>query len=246
MSLSVNEAWNTVALEERIELIPHAQANGILGAMIFVLLMGSIGWGFDQINVLWAGIIGSFFVMPLFTSRAWRKTKPKIILSYLAARSVARRYAYGFGIRELDIVLVFKGYLEEVFQNAEERAFAQKDETVDFESGRDNTKEVWICLLRGGIVAISERMGGAKLEFATFLDRDTKCSVQDPQGPGDSAAVTIVGSGKAKHREVVITSQYPGSLYVFHKQTGRLIYEAAELQKKIEQMAADQKKIANS
>ncbi|MCC6932056.1 MAG: hypothetical protein IT292_02230 [Deltaproteobacteria bacterium] len=237
MALSVDEAWNSVALEERIELISRAQANGVLAAICFILVAGSLGYGWDQIWLLWGGVIASFLVLPLFTSRSWRKRKPVVILSYLAARSVARRYAYGYGIRDLDIILIFRGTMEEQYTSEEDKAFARKDETFDFETGYQDKRDVWICLLRGGIVAISERMGGAKLEYTTMLDKDTQCEVHEAKDINDTTIVTVKGSGKAKGRQVVFTSNYPGALYVFHRQLARLIVEATLLANKLAELA---------
>ena len=245
MALSENQAWNSVALEERIELISKSQADGVLASLVFLTLSGSIGYGFNQIWLLAAGALGAFLIIPLFTSRSWRKQKPAIIMSYLAARSVARRYAYGYGIRNLDIILIFRGFLEESYQSAEDKAFAQKDEYIDFESSIEGRKEVWICLLRGGVIAISEKLGGAKLEFATAIDKDSACDSAEPTGQGDMASVTISGSGKSKGRVVVLTSNYPGALYVFRKQCSRLIDEAKQLSQHITELATNQKKLTN-
>ena len=71
-TLNINNAWNAVALEERLELISKAQAQGTVAAVASFFLMGAIAYGFDQIWLLAAGAISAFLAFPLFANHRWR------------------------------------------------------------------------------------------------------------------------------------------------------------------------------
>lgn len=225
-ALSIKDAWNAVAVEERLELLARAKAEGIMAAFCCVLLMGSIAYGFDKIWVLAGGAVASLLVIPLFSSYSWRRNKPALILSYLAVRSVARRYAYGHRMADLDVILIFRGQMEQLFNSEEERQLAKQQETVDFDTHIERQKDVWICLMRGAVAVLSERLGGAKLEFIAPVlpELTTRKPKQGDELP--ERCVIINGLGPSKGRSVAISSSYPGALYVFEKQLARLIQES--------------------
>ena len=227
-SINLKNAWNSVALEERLELVSRAQAEGIIAAMASIFLIGSIAYGFDEIWLLGGGLIASLLVMPLFASYSWRKNKPAAVLSYLAVRSVARRYAFGFNISDLSIILIFRGILEERYENQETEMAIRQHESVEYDQSSGTQKPVWICLMRGGFVALSEKTGGAKLEFVGAVDPNLVCRKPTPQENAPERSVVIQGTGSYRGRKVIISSNYPGALYVFEKQLGRLIDEAVE------------------
>lgn len=227
-TLNINNAWNAVALEERLELISKAQAQGTVAAIASFFLMGSVAYGFDQIWLLTAGAITAFLAFPFFANHRWRHGKPELILSYLAVRTVARRYAFGYRIPELDIILIFRGQLKQVFRTKEEEELYRQQQDVDFSTSRADIKDVWICLLRGGVVILSEKTGGAKLEFITNISSRVICrkpTANEDISP-DSVVVSYEQSGL--HRTVAVTSKYPAALYVFEKQLSRLIEHARE------------------
>lgn len=231
-ALSIRNAWNAVAVEERIELVSRAQAEGIMAAGCFIILMGAIGYGFDQIWVLASGALCSLLIMPLFSSYAWRRLKPEMILKYLAVRSVARRYAYGYKITSYDVILTFRGELEQRYRTKDEQVAAEQSQKVDFfDSDSKKARDVWICLMRGGLVVMSERLGGAKLEFITPIDLDVICREPLPEDEAPEDSAVIIGE---KGRKVIITSRYPGALYVFRKQFPRLIEEFKAKEKALE------------
>ena len=123
--LSIEDAWNSVALEERIELIARSQAFGLACGLACLLAIGAMAYGFDQPWLLLGGALGATTIGPIFSSRHWRRYKPATIMEYLAVRSIARRYAVGFNIREVDIVLIFKGTMKELLSQAELEQIAE-------------------------------------------------------------------------------------------------------------------------
>ncbi len=224
--LTVDDAWNAVALEERLELLSRVHADGVLAGIATILLMGTIGYGFNQISLLVAGFGMMFFTAPMFMSRTWRRAKPALILAYLAVRTMARRYAYGCGIMDLDIVLVYRGFFKEVYHNKEVEEILRQKQVVDFDSApTEQLKQVWICLLRGAVVVLSERPGGAKLEFMGPITNELGLREPTPEESTEPGAIALDGTQISKGRTVVLTTKCPGAHYVFKKQLERLVSE---------------------
>jgi hypothetical protein len=224
-ALSVNDAWNSVAPEERIRLLAQAQAFGLLAAILSFIFVGSVAYGFDQVALLLVGLAVSFLFFPLFANQYWRREKPKLILSYLAARSVARRYAYGYRFKELDIILIMRGSIERVFNNKEEEEiFKLNSRSME---NSNYIEDVWICLLRGGIVILSERPGGAKLEFITKIEPSLVCKQDDKK-----ESVTIQGIVHGEKQQIVLRSNSLGALYVFDRFCNRLVKEISTVKPK--------------
>ncbi len=244
-SLSVNDAWNAVSLEERLEIVSRAKGEGVLAALCFLSFVGSVAYGLDNILILAAGALLSVMVMQIFSSQAWRRMKPELILSYLAVRAVARRHAFAQRIAPLDIVLIFRGTMQDRFGNREEEESYRQSQVVDFHSDLSEERHVWICLLRGGLVMLAERSGGAKLEFLTHVTPETVCRKPNAAEGERENALVIEGSGAHRGRKVVVCSEYPGAMYVFEKQLQRLIFESAESKRRISK-AKEQAALAES
>ncbi|MCB0358789.1 MAG: hypothetical protein KDD44_04115 [Bdellovibrionales bacterium] len=233
-SLTIHNAWNSVALEERLELISRSKAVGCVAGAGFLLLVGSIAYGLDEIWLLAGGALGSVFVMQLFASYAWRRGKPELILKYLAARSVARRYAYGYNILDLDVVLIFRGKAEEEYIDREEEEIVKGLEDVEFGTTMRDKKSVWICLMRGALVLLSERGGGARLEYLTPLTEEVLVSDEVVEDGVTYRKILVEGAGPAKNKILTITSDYPGALYVLARQLERLIAESGKRRARLE------------
>lgn len=244
LNLSVDDAWNAVALEERLELVSKAQAHGLIGCSCSVLLIGTIAYGFDAIWLLWAGMATVPFVFPLFASYSWRRGKPALILAYLAVRAVARRYAYGYNLTDLDIVLIYRGTMKELFKSKEEEALSKHKQTVDFEAPAEAEKLVWICLLRGGVLVLSERAGGAKLDFISPIVPELNVRRPRPEEDGPENAVVIEGCHMSKGRVVMISSNAVAAQYVFDKQLEALLTESRRTAERLEALRATKDKAA--
>ena len=85
-------------------------------------LNGSDRLRFDEVWLLPSGLFGAILIAPLYTSYAWRRERPEIILKYLAVRSVARRFAYGAHLPQIDIVVLFQGQLKELTKYSNDSA----------------------------------------------------------------------------------------------------------------------------
>ena len=227
-ALSEENAWNSVALEERLELVSKCQADGLIAALAFTFMMGAVAYGFDKIYLLFGSLFGAMIIMPMFSSYSWRKGKPALILNYLAARSMARRYGYTSNISELDVVLMFKGETKQEFLNETEQLDHLVGKGEDLDDVSDERMPVWVCLLRGGVVLIAEHAGGAKLVYASPIGRDMVCSVQRDEEGNPTGELSIVGIAHAKGRRVTVSSRFPAAFYVFERQLQRLIAESPD------------------
>lgn len=225
-TLNVYDAWNAVALEERLELISKAKAQGIIFATAVAFLIGAAAYGYDSVYLMFFGMAVALIAFPMSTGRIWRRCKSELILTYLAVRSVARRYGYAYKVPYLDIVLIFRGEYELLYSSDEEKALSEQYREVDFDASTKGKKEVWVCLLRGAVILLSERLGGAKLEFINNIGSSTNCRKPTADESKDGRALVISSGGPHQTKNVLISSKYPGALYVFEKRLGQLIHEA--------------------
>jgi hypothetical protein len=234
-SLVIEDIWNSVALEERIELISKSQASGIISATISIFVISSVGYGLDNIWFLVVALASGFFVFPLFSSQTWRNGKPSMILAYLAVRTVARRYAHGLNLPDIDIILIYKGQFEEIFSNREDEEMHYQSQSISFDTNENSSKqkEVWIVLLRSGFLLLSEKRGGARLEFVTPILSDTSI---DYDQSSKNPTYTIMGSGMNKGRTVRLSSKYQAAHYVFLKRFQAIAFEAAKSQDTLEKL----------
>lgn len=223
--ISVDRAWQAVSLEERIELISRAHATGLLASMTSMLLIGAIAYGFDKIWLLAAGVASSMFVFPLFSSYSWRREKPALILAYLAVRAISRRYAYGYAIPDIDIVFIYRSTIRELYRDAEEEMLHKQRDAIDLEFPGRRQKDVWVVLMRGGIVIMSERLGGAHLEFLTQINHEIVVRKPTEKESSNRRALVIEGVLASKGRTIVLEGKYPAAEYVFEKKLFALVDE---------------------
>lgn len=230
-AINLKNAWNTVALEERLELLNSSKAHGIIAASASFFFIGAVAYGFDKVWLLIAASCSAFIVMPLFTNHSWRQGKSKLILSYLAARSIARRHAHNQRLDNLEILLIFRGKVHPQYDSEEEAILARQASDVEIEGSLAPSKDVWICLFKGGIVALSERRGGARLEFLCGVSPNLSVKKGAVKELSPSALLVTTGDGK----RIAFSSPYSGALLVFEKQLTKLISEAAQMRALLEQ-----------
>ncbi len=232
---SIELAWQAVSLEERLELISKSQASGLIASIACIMAMGAIGYGLDQIYFLVAGLASCTFIFPLFSSYCWRRGKPALILAYLAVRTVGRRYAYAFNVPDIDIIIIYRGVMKQFFNDEEEEEYARQTLTVGVDNTIGSTKEVWVMMMRGGLLLLSEAPGGAKLEFLTHITAESVISPSDdPDMPEGS--LNIRGVGASKGKQIVLGSKYPGAHFVFTKQLDYIVQEHVAWQESQERL----------
>ncbi len=232
-SLAVDEIWQSVSLEERLELISRSQASGLIASLVTVFMVGSIAYGLDKISLLVVAFGCAFFTFPLFSSHTWRTGKPSLILAYLAVRTVARRYAYGFDLPNIDIILIYRAKMQPLFATTEEE-YAHNKKNFDSGSSTRSETPVWVVLMRSGILLLSEKTGGAKLEFVSPIVHDTAIEEYTENLRMGESACTIQGSGVSKGKSVLLKTKYKGAHYVFVKRFQQLVFECVKAQQTLE------------
>ena len=217
-NISVEHIWETIPSEEKERMFFRAQASGMLKSFIFVMMTIAVALGTEQYWIIILGVLTSVLIMPSATEKQWRLQKPSTIIKYLAARSVSKRYAYGYGLKRLEVIQVMRGYIQEVLDKTVPDTDIQATEALDFFNGSlTKKKEVWICLLQSGLIVMSERDGGAKLEFISNYDKGVSAKYL-PTGSLDANnnkmpnAIICSGNVRAKNKIVIITSDCQGGL----------------------------------
>lgn len=207
--LNTEEAWNAVSLEERLELVSRSNGDGVLAALMSATVLGSVAWSLDKIWLFYVGSALSLLFIPLIANLTWRRSKPELILRYLAARAMARRYATAHKIEGSEVAFLFRGV-------------AKVDEGQE---GEVEELAVWICLLRGAVILLSERPGGARLEFLSAISGDSQFSTEDD--PAGRPQLILNGSGIDSGRTCIISSRYVATFYVFQRLFSQLQSGAA-------------------
>lgn len=234
--LLIEDIWQSVALEERLELISKCQASGFTASLVNLFVVGSIAYGFDKISLLAIAVAGSFFVFPLFSSYTWRNGRPSIILAYLAVRTIARRYAYSFDFANLDILLIYRGHAKQIFNSKEEEELHQQRQKIDLNYKGNICKPVWIVLTRGGVIVLSEKKGGAKLEFMTPFTHENAITDTDEDIEINEKGCIIDGTAQSKGKRYLIKSRYKAAQYVFERQFGALVEEQIKAIESLEKL----------
>ncbi len=211
--------------EEKLGLLAKAQTSAVYTCIMFIGVAFTLAIALKIKWLVWISVLASPLLFQSAAHRAWRGLKPKILLEYLAARSVARRFAYAGSARGLDLDILFRGKVTDITNESEELSDA-------ISSIEHSTKEAtaWIGLLTDAVVAFSEKRGGGVLEFVSITDK--RVEVHGKNIDGSSAEysqnreifLTINKSygGTSKYK---ITSDYPAALIVFEKKLAARIIE---------------------
>ncbi len=214
------DMWRKIPPEEKLELMAKAQSKGIAAATILLTVSGTIALGLKLPWLFWSAFVGIPFIFQFASAKAWRDLKPRAMLEYLAARSAARRYAYQAGGKDLTITLLFKGTLQPDFSEEEE------EEAIEARISHRDRVDVWIALFPDTVVMISERQGGAKLEFAQILGERLEVVAEGFDEAGGKRLIRlIVDNRKGDRHGWVLTSPFPAALLVFERKIKAFMVE---------------------
>lgn len=215
-SLDGTEIWRSIPPEEKLDLMSQAHAKGILAAFITLLLGGTIAVGLHLSWILWGSLVSSPLVFQFAAGKAWRGLRPKLVLEYLAARSAARRYAFSNKGKDLTVTMMFRGRLEQQFE--EEKG----QEALEAVLANNKEAAVWIALFGDSVVMMSEHPGGAKVELAQVLN--DRLEVESRGGSGESdysngreVLLTLRDKRLDAERHYKVTSNHAAALVVFEK-----------------------------
>ena len=223
MAIDAKELWRQIAPEEKIELMSKAHAKGVMTAMIVIVVMCTLAVGLHQPWMVWSSLIISPLIFQMAAGQAWRVVKPRTMLEHLAVRSAARRYAFSHKAQDLGLVTVFRGELQEKFDNNNlEEALEAMEVAVETNS----ESSVWIALFNDAVIAITERRGGAELKMGHLINKKLAVSSNSPSGkeyaPGHQVLISYEDNA-GKERSYIITSRYTGALIVFEKKLRNLL-----------------------
>ena len=229
------EVWRQIPPEEKFELMARAQASGILAAIITIVIASTIAVGLRLTWVMWGSLVMSPFIFQFAAGKKWRSIRPVVMLEYLAVRSAARRYAFTANAKDLAVALIFRGRVEKLF--GEDRI----QEALEAAIEKTKEAEVWVTLFNDAVVMMSERVGGAKLEFACTLGDKLTVEGVAKEGKGDYSAdkeiyLTYHGKEKEGDRRLKLTSRHPAALVVFEKKI-KALTEQVKVQLQLEATA---------
>lgn len=218
-SLATKDIWKQIPPEEKLQMMASAHASGTFAALGYILVLATLSVGFRQPWVFWFALLSAPMIFQFNAGRAWRSHRPRAMLEYLAARTAARRYAFVVKGDDLTIRLMFRGELEHLFES--DNLLDELNADIDNKKHRD----VWIALFGDSVVMMSERVGGAELQFGCVLDDKLTVLAENTDGRDYSNEKSLILEHTDKAfgtRRVRIRSEYPAALVVFEKRIVQL------------------------
>lgn len=230
MELQETEIWRMIPPEEKLSVMAAAHARGVLTAGITIVVAATVAIAFQVDWIFFGALILSPFIFQFASSKAWRGFRPRMMLEYLAARAAARRYAFAARAKELELQLLFRGTMEQVFDREQEM------EKLEATIAHNKETEVWIALFRDAVILMSEKPGGAKLEFGSLINDKLAIEGINPDGAEGEYTInrevmlTAQARGEKVRKKIKVTSDYPAALVVFERKLLELQRAAKERQ----------------
>lgn len=209
------ELWRLIPPEEKIDLLSRSHGSGILSALTVIVIGATLAVGLQIQMLLWGSLLLSPILFQIAAGKKWKTLRPKMMLEYLAVRTVSRRFAFMLNSRELNPKLIFRGRCQEVFE--EDDVQATLAAAFDHVAERD----VWIALFTDAIVVMVEDVGGARMHFGCSLLDSVTITGRTPEGGSDyssSRVVRVEHKERGHIRRVDLTSPHAAALVVFEKQ----------------------------
>lgn len=224
-----SEVWRQIPPEEKVEIINKAHAAGVLATVISLIIVFTASIGLQLQWLMWGSLICSPFVFQFASGKRWRHMRPKLMLEYLAARSAARRFAYAAGSKDMRVMMIFRGSLEEVFDAD------QRNEELEAEMMDRKESDVWVALFSDCIIMMTERPGGAELEFGYLMNERMRVEGRSPTGEDEYSSnreikIDVLDRVRGKH-SYRLTSRFPAALIVFEKKAKSFLHEWNETNK---------------
>lgn len=222
--LNSDDIWRTIPPEEKLELLARSQYSGIMTSLMLIGISFTMAIALKIPWLIWASILGSPLLFQVSAHKKWRDIKPKRVLEYLAARTVARRFAYAANSDNLYIELLFKGQ-SQLIAKKKINEIDEKNAMVDLkikemEEGVRSTA-TWIALLPGAVVGFREGRDGATLEFVSAIDKRMLVNGESPDSETEYAndRTVFLTMKKSLTEDVTfkLTSDYPAALVAFEQ-----------------------------
>ncbi len=215
-TLDGQDLWRQIPPEEKFELMSKSHAKGIQAGAVTVIVGCTVAVALKVQVLIWLSIILSPLIFQFAAGKAWRDLRPRIMLEYLAARSATRRYAFSIRGKDLTLLMLFKGKMEEEFDEE------HLEDSLEAKAQGTDSTPVWVGLFRDSIVMMSERMGGGELRFGQLLT-EKRLRIEGGSLSGESEYSNdhfvrfTFPDRSGSDRHVRLTSKYPGALIVFEK-----------------------------
>ncbi|NLF25570.1 MAG: hypothetical protein GX589_07945 [Deltaproteobacteria bacterium] len=213
-NINQSDAWRQIPPEEKLAMMANANSKGLFAAITACIVGGTCAVALQEVWLFWGSLMASPLVYQYAAGKAWRSVKPATILRYLAARSAARRYAYSADSKDLELSLIFRANLERIYGEQ------HLQEALEAMVRNNKETEVWVGLFPDVVVMLSERPGGAALEFAQPLDDKLTIESQSASGQDYANDKELFLSAREKGNKITkikLTSRFPGALVVFEK-----------------------------
>lgn len=210
----VDEIWRLVPPEEKLAMMAKAQSKGVQSVLTVLLVAGSISIGLQVPQLIWCSLLFAPLIFQFVAGKQWRGLKPRVMLDYLAVRSVVRRYAYSLKASDLHVHIIFRGYLSE---EAEDEKIRDALSAIESSSRK---VEFWIALLDSAVVVVSEGAGGARLNFGCVIDENLAVdgiSLDDKEYSNSREVLLKIDSPKYAGRIYKLSSDYPVALNAFER-----------------------------
>jgi hypothetical protein len=212
-NIDSNELWRKIPVEEKLDLVAAAHGQGILTFFSIIWLSAAFAIALQLPWVFWGSFLFAPFGFQFAAGRRYKRSKPAIMLSYLAARSVARRFAYSLNHDDLTLRLLFRGY-----------AYRSISAQENLEGANDPDAHrrfpVWIALFGGSMVVLAEGDQGARPVFMGCLTE--KLDIETVNGaPGDYSRnkelVLSYEDRKVGVQKIAIGSRQAAALIAFER-----------------------------
>ncbi len=160
--------WLAVSGEALSQLRARSWAKAILTTCTAVIYLGAISYGLDDPSLLAWGSLIIVLLLPVLAKSTAQGEEPLLLLSHLAVRVVAKRYAALYFLKENRIIRVMKAEVKSLEAAGSEAGPSARLNSKGFES----TRPVWVVLMDKAVLFLSEGPGGAKLERIFFLSHE--------------------------------------------------------------------------
>jgi hypothetical protein len=214
-----NEIWRMVPPEEKFELLARAQSKGVFAALIGIIVLCTMAVGLKIGALMWTSFVISPFVFQFACGKEWRAVRPRTLLEYLAARSASRRYAFSARAKDLSASMIFKGTIEQVYDNE------HVQEAMEAIIANNAVSKVWISLFGDAFTMIAEKPGGAELKLAQLIDDRVKIyseNKSETEYTNQKALIIKTRTKDGDEKTYKVKSRYPAALVVFEKRVKQI------------------------
>lgn len=250
-SIKELDIWRQIPPEEKLEVMARSQAKGIITCVMAIITCGTLAISVQSPWILWTSVLFTPFTFQFRSSLSWRSLNPAMVLRYLAARSVCRRYAYSAAhSKELELEVIFpaviwkdpsleleEGNGESSSPDASDKLIESALKSFGKENISDKKIEVWVALFKDAVVFVKESPKGGQLMFASAINSRLRIhSRSDAENSDyDPKKELIIEQRKTNRKHFWnLKSKFPASLIVFEKKLQAKIEERLKVEGVVE------------